>query len=90
MEFLTGTMRKKGSLIMNKTIMDLYFICFASYKSVLTGNLISMETKMSLEFPRIYLRRVSGVQPMLKLIYLQIIFSLRKTLSFLKSALGFF
>lgn len=88
MEFLIETI--KNGLLMNKKIMDLCFILLPATNLSIIGNFISMETKMRFEFPKIYLQRVSGVQPVLKMIYLQIIFSFRKNIVLLKSALSLF
>lgn len=73
MEFLAETMRKNG-LLMIKKIMDSYFILLSATNLSIIGNFISMETKMRYEFPTIYLPGVSGVQPVLKMIHLQIFF----------------
>lgn len=69
--------------------MDFYFILLSATNLSIIGNFISMETKMQLEFPKIYLQGVSGVQPVLKMIYLQI-FPFRKNMVLLKSALSLF
>lgn len=75
---------------MDKNIMDLCFILLPATNLSTIGNFISMETKMRFEFPKIHLQRVSGGQPVLKMIHLQITLSFRKNIALLQSALSFF